>query len=499
MVRVAGVSRANSKMAWLAVRGRLGLGLSALMVVAVQAGATDWPRFRGVDLSGASPDSILQTWPTNGLRIAWQVPAPDGYSSVAVAEGKAFTLRNATDECCVALDAVSGTQLWATAIGPPVAYSTPTVKDGRVYAYSGAMKLSCLAVTNGGILWQRDLTNEFGGQRPENPNSQSPWVEDGRVFVSILAPTNCLLAFNATNGALLWRGHTNALTHGSPVGATIHGTRQIIFPDPWGLVAVAPEDGRLLWRKARGYSPGRHGPSPIVSDDIVVCVKSDPAGGEAFRVLATNGVFSTLTLWTNARLSGTYVTAVVHGGCLYSAFDYALQCLDLDSGQVKWRTNFPYLPSVILAGSQLLLLEQYSGALRLARASPSRYEELARCAVPAGEYLNSPAFSNGRIYVRCPDQMVCLDAAPPAPLVINAALVPGGTRLRLTICCQDGKPLATNRVPAICVRLSPTLDVPPAQWPVWSGSLAYINGTLYGEALLSRADPAQYFIAVEQP
>ncbi len=408
-----------------------------------------------------------------------------------------FTLRNTVNEYCVALDATRGTQLWTTALGPPMAYSTPTFKDGRVYAYSGTMKLFCLDATNGGILWQRDMTNEFGSRPIEYGNSQSPWVEDGRVFVSILAPTNCLLAFNATNGALLWCGYTNVLTYGSPVGATIHATRQIIFPDPWGLVSVAPEDGRLLWRLEHGYSPGRHGPSPIVSGDIVVCVKSDPAGAKAFRVLETNGVLSTLTLWTNAKLSGTYVTAVVHEGYLYSAFDYALQCLELASGQVRWRTNFYYSPSVILADNQLLLLDEGGGDLKLAKASPLRYEQLARCTVPDTDYLNSPAFSNGRIYIRCPYRIVCLDAAPPAPLEMRTAPVPGGTKVRLTVSCRGGGPIATNRLPYIYVRWSPALDLPAAQWPAWYGGLAYLNGVLYGEALLSRTDPAQFFIAVE--
>lgn len=483
-------------MACFAVHQRLRLVWLALAAV-TQATAADWPRFRGSDLSGTSSDPILQSWPTNGLRIAWQVSSPGGYSSLAVAGGTVFTLRNTTSECCVALDAASGTQRWATALGPSVAYSTPTVKDDRVYVYSGAMKLVCLNAINGGILWQRDLTNEFGGTAIQYGNSQSPWVEEGRVFVSILAATNCLLAFNATNGALLWRGHTNALTYGSPLGATIHGTRQIIFPDPYGLVSVAPEDGRLLWRQARGYSPGRHGPSPVVSGDIVLCVKSDNSGGEAFRVLHTNGVFSTKTLWTNATMGGTFVTAVAHEGYLYGVFNNALQCLELATGQLKWRTNSYDAPSVILADKQLLLLAAYGDGLTLASASPLCYEQLARCTLPDGEYLNSPAFSNGRIYLRCPSRMLCLDATPPAPLEIRALPLPGGTQLRLTVCCEDGKPITTNRAPLIHVRWSSNLASPQKQWAIWSGALLYTNGVLYGDGPLLHDQPARYFIAVE--
>ncbi len=491
------VSRANSDIARFVFLQSRCLTLLALAAAIMQVSATDWPRFRGPDLRGVSAEPILQTWPTNGPPILWQVPAPGGYSSLAVAGGTVFTLRNTTNECCVARDAGSGTQRWSTALGPSAAYSTPTVKDERVYVYSGRMKLFCLNATNGGILWQRDLIGEFGSNAMPYGNSQSPWVEDGRVFVSVLAATNCLLAFNATNGTLLWRGHTNALTYGSPLGAAIHGTRQIIFPDPWGLAAVAPENGRLLWRQARGYSSAQHGPSPVVSGDIVVCVKSDSSGGEAFRVLLTNGVFSTKTLWTNARLSGTFVTLVAHEGYLYGVFDNKLQCLALASGQVTWRTNFYASPSIILADNQLLLLGQYDRALTLATASPLCYEQLAQCTLPFGEYLNSPTFSQGRIYVRCPDQIVCLAAAPPAALEIGAGCLPGGTHLRLTVGRKDGKPIETNRAPCIFVRWSSTLDSSPRFWPVLPGALVYTNGMIYGDAPLVRNEAARFFIAVE--
>ena len=486
---------------WSDIRQRGWFAMLAFAAFA-QASATDWPRFRGADLSGTSSDPILQRWPTNGLPVVWQTSNTSGYSTFAVADGKVFTLRHISGdsgESCVALDAARGTQVWATALGPGVSYSTPTIKDGRVYVYGSTHKLYCLAVTNGSVVWQRNLTNEFGGTQIQYGNSQSPWVEDGRVFVSIQAATNCLLAFNVTNGALLWRGHTNALTYGSPFGATICGTRQIIFPDPYGLVSVGPSDGRLLWRKARGYSPGRHGPSPVVSGDIVVCVKSDASGGEAFRVVATNSVFSTVTLWTNATLGGTYVTLVAHEGYLYGAFNNALQCLDLATGQLKWRTNNFCSPSVILADRHLLLLNQ-TGSVALAKASPLRYEELAYCPLPGSDYENSPAFSDGRIYVRCPSSMLCLNAAVPVPLEIAAAPLPGGTKLRVTVRCKDGSPIPTDRAPRIRIRWDPALDTSPTQWSVAPGSLVYTNGTLYADAPLfyDPGHPARYFIAVEE-
>ncbi len=284
------------------------LGLAVLALgIGGEVQATDWPRFRGAELCATSPDQSLARWPTNGLGLVWRVPSATslgGYGSFAVSGGKVFALRNLltnsqSKEFCVALDAASGTQVWARVLGGQMAYSTPTVEAGRVYVYGGELKLFCLEADSGAILWQRDLWNEFGSMPVQN--SQSPCVEDGRVFVSISAPTNCLLAFNATNGALLWRGHTNALTYGSPIGATVHGVRQIVFPDRFGLVSVVPDSGQMLWRHKSGNSY-EQGPSPLLHGDIGVWVPTDSVGGEALRILYTTGAFSTARLWTNSSL-----------------------------------------------------------------------------------------------------------------------------------------------------------------------------------------------------
>jgi outer membrane protein assembly factor BamB len=182
---------------------------------------------------------------------------------------------------------------------------------------------------------------------------------------------------------------------------------------------------------------------------------------------------------------------------LYGAFNNALQCLDLATGQLKWRTNNFCSPSVILADQHLLLLNQ-TGSLALVKASPLRYEELAYCPLPGSDYENSPAFSDGRIYVRCPSSMLCLNATVPVPLEIAATPLPGGTKLRVTVRCKDGSPIPTDRAPRVHFRWSSSLDSPPGQWPAWSDALVYTNGVLRGEVPLLRNEPARYFIAVEE-
>jgi outer membrane protein assembly factor BamB len=486
-------SLSPGRLFWLAVFA------SAL---AGEAKATDWPRFRGLDLRATSPDPILCRWPTNGLGAAWRIAAPGGQSSFAVSEGRVYTLRTTntySPELCVALDSARGTQIWAVTVGISYvnsANSTPTVKDGRVYVYSNALKLFCLDKESGSVVWEHDLAAEYGSSvRPDN--SQSPWVEDGRVFVSIDAPTNCLMAFNATNGALLWRGHTNRLSYASPIAATIHGVRQVIFPDKNGLVSVTPDSGQLLWRHRRGNYL-QQGPSPVISDDLGVCVTEDIVGGEVFRIQCSGGVFTTTSLWTNSTLRGTYVTSVIREGCLYGIFGNALQCMDLTTGQVNWSSPAVRNGTLILAGDCLLALTE-DGRLVLARASPLGYEQLSACRILAAgiQTLNSPAYSNGRIYARNPNEMVCVDAAIPAPLQVSATFLPGADRVALRLSSSDGSPIYTNRVPQISLRWTTDLSQALDQWLPLPGPLVYTNGALYCEEPLA-SNSVRFYTGVEQ-
>jgi outer membrane protein assembly factor BamB len=406
-------------------------------------------------------------------------------------------------ETCVALDGVSGDRLWSTLLDDAEgANSTPTVVDGRVYVYSGECKLYCLDAASGRVQWKRDLAREFRAGSVDFGNSQSPWVEDGRIFVSIVAPTNCLMAFDASNGALLWQGHTNALTYASPVGATLHGIRQIIFPDRYGLVSVDPDTGRILWRHRQGDSI-RQGPSPVVHGEIVLCAKSyDSSGTQAVRIGCSNGVFSTRVLWTNRFSADLYTTMVVSEEHVYMSSGSGtgnLKCVELTSGKVKWESGVARFSSVILVDRHLLALAG-DGRLFLIQASPLGYREMARSPIrPYGDrlmYLNSLAFSNGRIYARDSYELVGYTAVPP-PLNVSARLLPVTDQLQLTVACGDGSALSSKRAERIRIWWASDPGQPLAQWTPITMPAIYTNGLLRSEVPLSGNGPPRFYVAAE--
>jgi outer membrane protein assembly factor BamB len=458
-----------------------------------QTPGADWPRFRGEDMQGVSSETTITDWPTGGPPIVWQrEDLLYGFGSLAVCEGKIYLANSFKLE---ALAAGTGQTLWSVSSQVSGVHSTPTVYDGRVYFYCGSGQIFCLNPADGKILWQTPKS-KFATQ-PLEAYSQSPWVENGRVFVSISGATNCLQAYSATNGALLWQGLMNRCAFSSPVGATIHGVRQILFPDSWGVIAVEPETGRVLWDYHPGYNTYCFAPSPVVSGDLVLAGLRT----EAIQIRYTNGQFNARCVWTNTWAKTNYgedyyTTLVVHEDHAYILDTGGkLSCHRLTDGLIRWQTNVDY-GSIIKAGANLVVLT-HSGNLVLAKATPEGYQPLGATKNRTHpDFVNSPAFSNGRLYARNAHELICFDLAPPS-LRLHATWARETGQLRLHVTCANGAVIATDRRPNIGLVWSENLALPLSQWTPLAISLVYTNGELAGEAPFTPA--TRYYTATEQP
>src|SRR5450755_4124564 len=94
------------------------LACLAILGIVAPLGATDWPNWLGPNRNGSSPETgLLTTWPATGPKLLWKVAGGDGYSTVAVAQGRAITLvQHDGAQFVLALDAAKGTKLWETKV-----------------------------------------------------------------------------------------------------------------------------------------------------------------------------------------------------------------------------------------------------------------------------------------------------------------------------------------------------------------------------------------------
>ena len=402
--------------------------------------AGSWTFVRGPKGDGSTPEKIASKWPASGPKVVWKVPSDLGFSSFAVAGGRAFNLElraveGAQQEVLVARDAKTGAEAWVKPLGP-VKYqgggddgtkdnrggdgprSTPTWSDGRVYVTSAKLVVSCFDAKSGDLVWQKNVMKDFGGSNISWENAACPLVEQGMVFVAGGGAGQSLIALNAKTGDVVWKAFDETMTHATPTPATIHGQRQVIFFLKSGLLAVEPKTGKELWRHPFPFRVSTAA-SPVVDGDLVYCSAGYGVGAGACRVSKDGDKWSAKEVYRfegNKPLANHWSTPVLHEGHLYGMFQFKeygdgpVKCVEIATGKVKWEKPGFGPGQVILAGDKVVALGD-AGQLVVIDTNPEAYTELARADVLDGKCWGSPVVSDGRVYARSTKEAVCLDVS----------------------------------------------------------------------------------------
>ncbi len=415
---------------------------AALLTLSFGTSAADWPNYRGPRHDGVSTEKLpasATTWPAGGPRQVWKTPAPGGFSSFAVADGRAFTLvtrslDGSPRETLVALDAATGRELWSLSLssakydgggnsgtpdnnGGDGPRSTPCVDDARVYVLDARLVLVCAEAASGKELWRRDIVAEHAGRNISWQSAASPVIEGDLVLLAGGGEGQALLGIDKVSGKTVWKAENDKMTHATPVVATILGERQVIHFTQSGLVSVRPDSGQLLWRQEFRYTTSTAA-SPIVAGDIVYCSAGYGVGAGAYRISQEAGVFKSTELWRQpGKLQNHWSTPVYHDGHLYGLFSFKeygegpLKCIELASGEEKWSRNGFGQGNVTLVDRHLVALSD-DGQLVIAEAKPGAYRELARADILNGKCWSTPTYAGGRVYARSTKEAVCVDLDP---------------------------------------------------------------------------------------
>jgi outer membrane protein assembly factor BamB len=489
---------------------------------------TDWPQYRGANHDATSTDRINRNWSGAVTNPVWLVSLTNCIGSVAVSGGRAFTgtrrqIAGADKECCAALSITNGMELWATAVDDAyypnggVGYddgprTTPTVNGGSVYVLSSYLKLYRLNATNGAVIWQRDLTNDYGGTVIPWQNAASPVLDAGLIYLNANCATSSLMALHSSDGSLAWRSQDEAMTHSTPLVATIHGTHQVIFATQTGLVALDAASGNRLWKFPYPFTYAiTLGCSPVAYEDLVFVCGAHVYGMGSLVVQATltNSVWTATQLWFTNNPASHWMTPVAYQGYLYGQFgiqqfdsvNAQLKCIDMRSGTVMWSADgFGRGGTIVADGHLLITTEQ--GELVLAAADPSAYVELARClAIPnysdfTNKCWNNLAAADGRIYVRSTAYAAAFDFSVP-DLLLEAPRAAGAGQLQLTIRTATGAPLDSNRLAGLSIRASPDFAQAFSQWTPLTNPLVLADGIVHINNVDSAALPRRFFIVSE--
>lgn len=377
-----------------------------------------WPQWRGINRDGVSKETgIIKTWPAQGPKILWKTPIGEGYSSVAVSQGRIYTMdAKGEGEFVTAVDLATGKELWRTRIdsvffsdqgnGPR---STPTVDSNMVYAVGASGALAGLNVQNGKVVWQHNLLKEFHSEIPRWGTSTSPLVEKELLLVDVGGKSGySLMAFNKTNGTIVWKSHTDKQGYSAPIAVTIGGVRQILFFTGTSLVSVSPT-GKVFWKYPWRTDYDANIATPVfIAPDKIFISSSYGTGAAVLKVTSGNGTSSFQEVWKNKVMENHFNSSVLHQGHLYGFDNAILKCIDASTGAEKWKESGFGKGSLILADGQLIVLSD-RGQLALVEANPSAYTEKAKAQVMQGKTWTMPALSDGKLILRNQKEIVALD------------------------------------------------------------------------------------------
>jgi outer membrane protein assembly factor BamB len=385
-----------------------------------------WPQWRGLRRDGVTtaPDLLIQ-WPSSGPKELWRVKGGDGYSAFAVAGGLAYSMvaLNNGREAVLAWDVETGKVRWRHTweAGQSFDYggprATPTVADGLLYTVSPAGRLMCLAASTGKPKWQVDLVEEVGARPPKWGLAFSPLVEDGLVYTMPGGRNgHCLAAFDAKTGQLAWASQDDPAGYSSPLVATLAGMRQVVFFTGRRLLGVTPKEGTLLWEFPWPTSFEVNAATPVVvratgaegQSDYLFITSGYGKGCALVQVAGEGKALRARAVYESNELCCHFASPVLHDGHLYALDETRdLTCLDVRTGEVRWRHKGFRKGSLIRVDDRLVVLGE-DGRLALVACDPQGYREVARARPFRQRCWTLPVLADGRLFLRDQQEVVCL-------------------------------------------------------------------------------------------
>lgn len=391
----------------------------------------EWSRWRGPNGDGLSAETgLLTEWPAEGPALVWQAKGlGGGMASVAVADGRIYTLGNQVGNKLFAVNVADGSIVWASEkFGGGNPNCTPTVDGDRVYGLSNDGELACVAAADGKILWQKNFKNDFGGQMMSGWGySESPLVDGDRLICTPGSQDALLAALDKKTGKTIWKTPVTAdlgrrgkdgAGYASIVISHAAGIKQYITLVGRGIVSVDANTGKLLW-SYNGVANGTANiPTPIVSGDYVFCSSGYGTGSALLQVTRKGKAFEAEEMYFlgSNKLQNHHGGMILKDGYIYCGHGHNKGlpvCINLKTGEDAWRPGQGAgSDSAAIAYADGHFYFRYQdGTMALVEATPTEYKLKGQFKIKThhGNSWPHPVIAGGKLYLRDQNDLLCYD------------------------------------------------------------------------------------------
>lgn len=286
--------------------------------------------------------------------------------------------------------------------GPPLvwhrkldqSYGIGSVANGRFYQFDGngrRGRLLCLDAETGKLIWEFEYPTEYEDLLGYNNGPRaSPVISDGMLYT--LGAEGMLHGLRESDGSVVWKVDTTKE----------FGVVQNFF----GVGSSPVVEGDLLIVLVGGSPPesreaGRFSMDRVAGNGTGIVAFDKHTGEVKYAITDELASYSTPQL---ATIGGR------HGS------EAELRCIEWRTGRVMWGKPGLTRTSLLYADGHFVCLGE-DGILRLVKATPERYEEIARAVIretPGGAALirppawAAPILAHGLLYIRGDDRLACL-------------------------------------------------------------------------------------------
>jgi len=404
-----------------------------MILMAISAGAENWPQWRGPTLDGVSRETGLPVKWSATENITWKLDLPAWSGATPIIWGDYIFLNMADGESlslwCV--DRRGPTVLWKRLMGggnvkmrkQNMSSPSPVTDGTNVWVMTGTGILKAFDF-KGNEVWTRDIQKDYGKFGLNWGYASSPLLHEDALFVQVLHGMHTndpsyVLRLDKKTGKTLWRVErpTKAIrespdSYTTPALAkTAKGLELIIS----GGDAVTGHDlvtGKELWR-ATGFNlenrqDYRVIASPVTFGDLVFTpTRIRPL--QVYRAGGQGDVTETRRVWKFDN-GPDVPTPVVDGKLFYSINDRGIVwALNMETGAEVYGSQRikpgTYSASPILVDGKIYITSE-DGVTTVIKAGP-KFEVLAENNID--EYtLSSIAVSEGQLFLRGDKHLYCI-------------------------------------------------------------------------------------------